>query len=68
MDKRMKLNRIKEVLDVKGIKYSWLAQQIGKSLPTVSNWVNNLKQPSLDQIVEIAKVLDVPPIELVNLG
>ena len=68
MNKRRELNRIKEVLDVKGIKYSWLAKQIGKSLPTVSNWVNNLKQPSLDQIVEIARVLDVPPKELVSLG
>lgn len=68
MDKRMELNRIKEVLDVKGIKYGWLAKQIGKSLPTVSNWVNNLKQPSLDQIVEIARVLNVPPMELISLG
>ncbi len=40
-----KLNRIKEVLDTKGIKYSWLAKTMGKSLPTISNWVNNTKQP-----------------------
>ena len=63
-----KLNRIKEVLDTKGIKYSWLAYQMGKSLPTMSNWVNNLKQPSLDQVVTMAEILEVPPLELVSLG
>lgn len=67
MGKR-KLNRIKEVLDTKGIKYSWLAGKMGKSLPTVSNWVNNTKQPSLDQIVTIANILEVPPLDLVVLG
>ena len=63
-----KLNRIKEVLDTKGIKYSWLAKAMSKSLPTVSNWVNNTKQPSLDQVVHIAKILDVPASDLVILG
>ena len=63
-----KLNKIKEVLDTKGIKYSWLAKNMGKSLPTVSNWVNNTKQPSLDQVVQIAEILDVPASDLVVLG
>lgn len=32
------MNRIKEVLEQKGIKQTWLAEKLGKSYPVI-NWV-----------------------------
>ena len=37
----------------------WLAEQLGKSEMTISRWSTNKTQPSLDQLIEIAKLLDV---------
>lgn len=36
MNNNMKLNRIKEVLDEKGISQTWLAKKLGKSFNTVN--------------------------------
>ena len=53
------MNRIKEVLDEKGIKQTWLAQQLGKSYNMVNAYVQNRQQPRLEVLTEIAKILDV---------
>lgn len=37
----MKLNKIKEVLDSKGISQTWLAKQLGKSFSTVNCYARN---------------------------
>lgn len=52
-------NRIKVVLVEQGKTSRWLAEQIGKQENTVSRWCLNKVQPSLPQLTEIAKVLDV---------
>ena len=52
-------NRIKEVLKEKGIMQIWLAEKIGKSYNMVNGYVQNRKQPSLELLNEIAKILDV---------
>ncbi len=57
MDKTM--NRIKEVLEEKGIKQTWLAEKLGKSFSIVNAYVCNRRQPSLDILFEIAKILEV---------
>lgn len=41
------------------IKNRWLAEQLGKSEMTISRWSTNKAQPSLDQLIEIAKLLNV---------
>jgi putative transcriptional regulator len=41
------MNRIKEVLDEKGIKQIWLAEKLGKSFNTVNSYVQNRQQPRL---------------------
>ena len=46
MDKPM--NRIKEVLEEKGIKQTWLAEKLGKSFCIVNSYVCNRRQPSLE--------------------
>lgn len=37
----------------------WLAEQMGKSENTISRWCSNKSQPSIAQLQEIAKWLDV---------
>jgi transcriptional regulator with XRE-family HTH domain len=37
----MKLNRIKEVLEEKGIKQTWLAEKLGKSFSTINGYACN---------------------------
>lgn len=37
----------------------WLAEQMGKSENTISRWCSNKSQPSIAQLQEIAKWLDI---------
>ncbi len=59
------MNKIKEVLDKKGIKQTWLAEQLGKSYNMVNSYVQNRQQPRLEVLNDIAKILDVDVIELI---
>lgn len=58
------MNRIKEVLELKGIKQVWLAEKLGKSYNVVNGYVQNRSQPSVEVLYEIAKILDVDVKEL----
>jgi transcriptional regulator with XRE-family HTH domain len=60
------MNRIKEVLEAKGIKQTWLADQIGKSYNMVNRYVGNKIQPSIKDLFLIAEVLGVDPKELLK--
>ena len=53
------MNRIKHVLEEKGIKQKWLAEKLGKSFNSVNSYVQNRQQPRLEVLNEIAKILDV---------
>ena len=55
----MKLNKIKEVLDSKGVSQTWLAKQLGKSFSTVKCYARNKYQPDLETLLEISKILEV---------
>ena len=54
-----KMNRIKEVLEEKGIKQIWLAEKLGKSYNMVNSYVQNRRQPSIEDLFKIASILDV---------
>ena len=58
------MNRIKEVLEEKGIKQTWLAERLGKSYPIINGYAQNKKQPSLEVLFQIAKLLQVDPRDL----
>lgn len=58
------MNRIKEVLDRKGIKQIWLAEQLGKSYNMVHSYAQNKRQPSIDDLYKIAEILNVDIKEL----
>lgn len=60
------LNRLKIVLAEKNRTGKWLGEQIGMSKITISRWVNNRMQPSVEQLFEIAKVLEVDVATLLN--
>jgi len=53
------MNRIKEVLEEKGIKQKWLAEKLGKSYNMVNSYVQNRKQPRLEVLYKIAEILQV---------
>ncbi|WP_258543170.1 helix-turn-helix transcriptional regulator [Parvicella tangerina] len=52
------MNRIKEVLEEKGIKQVWLAEKLGKSYNIVNGYAQNRSQPSLEDLTKIADILD----------
>ncbi len=58
------MNRIKEVLETKGIKQTWLSEQLNKSYNMINSYVQNRRQPSLDDLYKIAEILDVDVKEL----
>ena len=58
------MNRIKEVLDKKGIRQTWLAEQIGKSFNMVNAYAHNRRQPPMEVLYKIAEILDVSITEL----
>ena len=60
------MNRIKEVLEEKGIKQTWLAEQLGKSYNMVNAYVQNRQQPRIEVLYDIAKILDVNVKELLT--
>lgn len=60
------LNRIKVVLVENNKTGKWLANELDKSLCTVSKWCQNSIQPDLNTLDKIAKLLNVDVKELLN--
>ncbi len=60
------MNRIKEILEEKGIKQTWLAEQLGKSYNMVNGYVQNRQQPRLEVLYEIANILKIDVKELLK--
>jgi len=58
------INRLKIVLVEQRRTGKWLAETLGKNEATVSRWCTNESQPSLETLLEIAKVLNVNVREL----
>jgi len=62
----MKINRLKIVLAENDKTNKWLAEQLGKSEVTVSRWVTNEVQPSVETLALIAQILKIDIKELLN--
>ena len=58
------MNKIKAVLDEKGIKQTWLTERLNKSYNTVNSYVQNRRQPSLEDLYKIAEILNVSVTDL----
>ncbi|AFU67859.1 transcriptional regulator, HTH_XRE superfamily [Psychroflexus torquis ATCC 700755] len=59
------MNRIKKVLEEKGIKQKWLAEKLDKSYNIVNGYVQNRQQPRLEILMNIAEILDVDVKDLI---
>ncbi|MBC8988270.1 helix-turn-helix transcriptional regulator [Pedobacter sp. N36a] len=53
------MNRIKEVLKEKGISQAWLSKKLDKSYNTINEYARNVRQPSIEDLYRIAKILNV---------
>jgi len=60
------MNRIKEVLEEKGIRQTWLAEKLCKSYNMVNGYVQNRRQPSLIDLNRIAEILNVDVKDLIK--
>ena len=60
------MNKIKEVLQQKGIKQTWLSEKVGKSFNVVNDYCNNRRQPSLEVLYRIADILEVDITDLLE--
>ena len=56
--------QFKIVLAEKEWTGTWLSEQVGHNICTVSRWMTNKVQPSVEQLYDIAKHLDVDVREL----
>lgn len=62
----MKINRIKSILEKKGVSQTWLAKQLDKSFNTINSYVCNRSQPNLGTLLQISKILDVDIKDLIS--
>lgn len=63
---KQEINRLKVVLAEKKRTNRWLATQLGKNEATISKWCTNTTQPSLDDLVAIARCLEVDAKDLLH--
>ena len=61
------LNRLKVVIKKKKRTNKWLAEQLGKDPATVSKWCTNSAQPNLENLIDIARCLEVNVNELIRV-
>lgn len=59
LEKTIYPNRLKVVLSEKELPNRWLAEKFGLCQVTGSRWTTNMTQPSVSQLIEIAKFLNV---------
>lgn len=52
-------NRLKEIMDERGLKQTWLAEQVGIDRSTLSSVISNKKGTNLETGMRIAKVLNL---------
>ena len=62
------INRIKVVLVDKRKTNKWLAEQLDVAQSTVSKWCTNDAQPSLETLMQIARLLEVKPDDLLRFN
>ena len=53
------MNRIKEVLDAKGISQTELANRLGKTFNMVNLYATNKVQPPIPVLYQIANILNI---------
>ena len=52
-------NNLKEIINERGLKQSWLSKQLGVHDTEPSQWIAGRRRPRNDQIKQLAKLLKV---------
>ena len=60
------INKLRDVLSEKRVTSRWLANKLGVTPSTVSQWCTNSSQPSLETLIRISDVLEVDYTELIR--
>lgn len=63
----MPSNNIGYIIKSKGLKQSWVAEQVGVAETVMSLWVNNKRQPNASHLIKLSKVFDIHAEELFNV-
>ena len=58
------MNKIKFIIEEKGITHTWLSKKLGKSFNMINSYVQNRSQPNIETLYQIAEILDVEINEL----
>ena len=65
MMKTKTINRLKVVLVERQVTNKWLSEKMNLSTTTISRWCTNKTQPSLENLVEVARILIVDVKDLI---
>ena len=60
------MNKIGEQLKLKGLKQKWLADQLGMTSVMISLYVQNKRQPKLETLLHISRILNVEVNKLID--
>lgn len=60
------MNKIKFYLKEQGRTQTWLAEKLGLSLVTITNYCSNKNQPKVETLYEIAKILGIQVTDLLE--
>ena len=60
------LDQLADLRKRKGFTQATLAERLGVEQPTIQRWERGRREPSLSQLVELAKVLEVEPSSLID--
>lgn len=58
------MNRIREILDIKGVSQTELASKLGKTFNMVNLYATNKVQPPIPVLYQIANILNIDVREL----
>lgn len=59
-------DNIKDLMKIKDLTQSALAEKLGVKQNTVSQWVNGINEPNCETIINLCKILDSTPNELLG--
>lgn len=51
---------LKDLIKVKGYRQKWLAEKLGVSEVTLSNWANNKVKPNEENLKRLSDIFDTP--------
>ena len=66
MESKKAINRIQVMPVEKNRTSKWLAKEMRRDPATISKWCTNTAQPSLPQLMQIARLLEVDVRELIR--